>query len=103
MYRIQYLPAHEKDQVQDIRNWVQNDPESTTRSAPESLVIGLIENSAATTCQETGTSGTSKESAPEAKKSSPFVANTGDGVAGRSKNPIVRVPSSPYLSLLKRN
>ena len=32
--RIQYLPAHEKDQVQDIHNWVQIDPEATTRSAP---------------------------------------------------------------------
>ena len=70
---------------------MQSDQESTTRSAPESPIIGLIENSAAAACQEKGTSGTSKESAPEAKKSSPSAANTGDGVAGGSENPTMRV------------
>ena len=76
---------------------MQSDPESTSRPVPESPIIGLIENSAATTCQETGTSGTSKESTPEAKKSSPSAANTGYGVAGGSENPTVRVV--PFLSL----
>ena len=75
---------------------MQSDPESTSRSVPGSPIIGLIENSAAAACQETGTSGTSKESTPEAKKSSPS-ANTGGGVAGGSENPTVQVV--PFQSL----
>ena len=51
---------------------MQSDPEATTRSAPESPIIGLIENSDAAACQEAGTSGTPKESAPKAEKSSLF-------------------------------
>jgi len=77
LFRIQYLPEHEKDQVQDFRNWVHKDPDSATRSAPESPIIGLIENSDAIACQETGTSGTPKESTPEAKKTSPSIATKG--------------------------
>ena len=45
--RIQHLSAHEKDQVQDFRNWVSSGSEGTSRSAPESPVIGLIETPAA--------------------------------------------------------
>ena len=52
---------------QDIHNWVQSDPDATTQSAPESPIIGLIENSAAV-CEEAGTSGTSKESNPVTTK-----------------------------------
>ena len=47
---------------------MQSDPEATTRSAPESPIIGLIENSDAATYYEGSTSGTPKESTPEAKK-----------------------------------
>jgi len=81
LFRIQYLPEHEKDQVQDFCNWVHKDPDSATRSAPESPIIGLIENSDAIACQETGTSGTPKESAPEAEKTSPSVAAKGGDTA----------------------
>ena len=35
---------HEKEQIQDFRNWVSSSSEGTSRSAPESPVIGLIEN-----------------------------------------------------------
>ena len=86
---------------------MQNDPESTTRSAPESPIIGLIESSAAAgACQEAGTSGTSKESTPEITKPSPSVAtggtatataSTGDGEAEGSRNPTVQVV--PFQSL----
>ena len=71
MLRIQYLSEHEKAQVQDFRNCVENDPELTTRSAPDSPIIGLIESSDAATCQEVGTSSTPKISAPEVEKSAP--------------------------------
>ena len=92
MARLQYLPAHEKDEIQDIRNWVQRDPEATTRSAPESPVIGLIENPAAV-CQD---AGTSKESNPKAPKLTPSAATEdtsaagiGGGEAEGSRNPTV--------------
>ena len=38
---------HEKIQVQDFRNWVSSSSEGTSRSAPESPIIGLIETPAA--------------------------------------------------------
>ena len=60
---------------------MQKDPDSATRSAPESPIIRLIENSDAIACQETGTSGTPKESAPEAEKTSPSVAAKGGDTA----------------------
>ena len=113
MLRIQYLSEHEKAQVQDFRNWVENDPELTTRSAPDSPIIGLIESSDAATCQEVGTSGTPKISAPEVDKSAPSseqtspseatsdgttaTATTTSGEAGGSGKPGVRVV--PFQSL----
>jgi len=39
--------VYEKDQVHDFHNWVSSDSEETSRSAPESPVIGLIETPAA--------------------------------------------------------
>ena len=50
---------------------MESDPETTTRSAPDSPIIELIGNSDAAASQEVGTSGTSKEAAPGAEKSSP--------------------------------
>jgi len=75
---------------------VQRDPEATTRSAPESPVIGLIKNPAAV-CQDAGTSGRSKESNPEAPKLTPSAATEdtsaaagiGGGEAEGSRNPTV--------------
>jgi len=86
---------------------VQGNPDSTTRSAPESPIIGLTEDSAAAkTCQEAGASGTSKDSTPELTKPSPSVTtgetatpatSTGDGEAERPRNLAVRVV--PFQSL----
>jgi hypothetical protein len=106
LFRIQYIPEHEKAQVQDFRNWVQSDPDSATRSAPESPIIGLIENSAAAICQEAGMSGTSKELTPKSTKSSPTAAaretaatsaGIGGDKAGGLGEPNVRVV--PFQSL----
>ena len=96
MARIQYLAAHEKDQIQDFRNWIESGPEATTRSAPESPVIGLIENSTAI-CQNADTPGTSNEPNPEVPKLNPSVttegtpsaAKIGSGGAEGSRNPAV--------------
>ena len=102
MARIQYLPAHEKDQIQDFRNWIPCDP--TTRSAPESLVIGLIENAIANS-PNTDMPGTSNQPNLEAPKIPPSAATegtsnangTGSSGAERSKNPTVRLV--PFQSL----
>jgi len=77
---------------------VQSDPEATTRSAPESPIIGLIENFAAV-YQDAGISGTSKELTPETTKPTPSAATReaataagiGGGEAEGSKNRVVRV------------
>ena len=75
---------------------MQSDPNSATRSAPESPIIGLIENADAATYHEAGISGTPKESAPEGEKTSPTTeqlpppargantAGSGSGKAGTS-------------------
>ena len=85
---------------------MQSDPETTTRSAPESPVIGLIENSTAIgqNADTPGTSnepnlGTSNESNPEAPKLTPSAATErtsnahgiGSGGAEGSRDPAVRV------------
>ena len=83
---------------------MQSDPKTTTRSAPELPVIGLIENSTAI-CQNADTPGTSNEPNPEAPKLTPSVATEGtlsaagidSGGAEGSRNPTVRVV--PFQSL----
>ena len=83
---------------------MENDPEITTRSAPESPVIGLIENSTAI-CQNADTPGTSNEPNPKVPKLNPSIATEGtpsaaeigSGGAEGSRNPIVRVV--PFQSL----
>ena len=91
---------------------MESDPEMTTRSAPESPVIGLTENSTAIgqnadtprTSNEPNP-GTSNESNPEAPKLTPSAATEGtlsaagidSGGAEGSRNPTVRVV--PFQSL----
>ena len=77
---------------------MQSDLETTTRSAPESPVIGLIENSAAIS-QNADTLGTSNEMNPGTSKLTPSAATEltsnadgiGSGGAEGSKTPAVRV------------
>ena len=59
---------------------MQSDPETTTRSAPESPVIGLIENSIAN-LPNVDTPGTSNEPNPEAPKLNPSGATGGTSSA----------------------
>ena len=104
MARIQYLPAHEKDQIQDFCNWVQSGPETTTRSAPESPVIGLIENSS-TRLPNVDTAGTAKEPTlevptstyPAAGEGTSRAAGCGNDRAEGSKNPTMRLV--PFQSM----
>ena len=102
LFRIQYLPKHEKYQVQNFHNWVHSDLDTTTRSAPESPIIGFIKSLVAT-CHEAGTSRTSKESTPKVRKSlvaeetATAAADTGGSEAGGSGKSTIRVV--PFQSL----
>ena len=77
---------------------MQNDPETTTQSAPESPVIGLIENSTII-CPNVDTPGTSNEPNPTAPKLAPSAttegtssaAGIGSGGAEISRNPTVQL------------
>ena len=76
---------------------MQSDSKTTTRSTPESPVIGLIENSTAN-LPNTDTPGTSNEPNPEAPKITPAAtegtssaAGTNSGRAEGSRDPTVRV------------
>ena len=83
---------------------MERDLEATTRSAPESPVIGLIENSTAI-CQNADTPGTSNEPNPGSPKLTPSTATEGTstaaGIANNeaegSRNAAVRVV--PFQSL----
>ena len=82
---------------------MQSDSETTTRSTPESPVIGLIENSTAN-LPNTDTLRTSNEPNPEAPKLTPTAtegtssaAGTNNGRAERSRDPAVRVV--PFQSM----
>ena len=101
--RVQHLPAHEKNQVQDIRNWVSCGSEGTSQSVPESPVIGLIETPAAI-LPNVNTAEKSSEPNPEAPKHTPAVAEraskaSGSGSSGPegSKGPAVRLV--PFQSM----
>ena len=103
MARIQYLPAHEKEQILDFRNWVSSSSEGTSRSAPESHVIGLIENSVAG-LPNVDTAGKSNEPNPEAPDHTPAAAEgasnasgTGSSGAEGSRGPAVRLV--PFQSM----
>ena len=76
---------------------MQSDSETTTRSTPESPVIGLIENSTAN-IPNTDIPGTSNDPNPEAPKLTPAVTEgtssavgTNSGRAEGSRDPAVRV------------
>ena len=75
--RVQHLSAHEKDQVQDFRNWVSSVSEGTSRSAPNSPIIGLIETPAA--------SFPSADTAKKPSEQSPETSDTPTAAEGASK------------------
>ena len=101
--RVQYLPAHEKEQIQDFHNWVSSSSEGTSLSALESPVIGLIENPVAS-LPNVDTAGKSNEPNPEAPDHTPAAAEgashaggTGSSGAEGSRGPAVRLV--PFQSM----
>ena len=88
---------HEKDQVQDFRNWMSSGSERTSRPAPESPVIGLMETPAAN-LPNSDTAEKSSEPNPEAPEHTPAAAEgaskaggSGSSGAKGSKGPAVRL------------
>ena len=81
--RVQHLSAHEKDQVQDFRNWVSSGSEGTSRSAPGSPVIGLIESPAA---GFPSADTSEKPSKPSPESSNTLAAAEGASKAGGSRS-----------------
>ena len=75
--RVQHLSAHEKDQIQDFRNWVSSGSEETSQSALDSPVIGLIENPAS--------SFPSADIAEKPSEPSPETSDTPAAAEGASK------------------
>ena len=98
MARIQYLPAHEKDQVQDFRNWMSSGSEATSRSAPESPIIGLIETPAASLLS-VDTAEKPSEPSPKAPNHTPVTAE-GASNAGGSRNNGAEGSKGPSVRLV---
>ena len=101
--RIQYLPANEKDQVQDFRNWMSSGSEGTSRSALESPVIGLIETPAAS-FPSVDTAERPSEPSPKSPDHTPATAEGASNAGGfgsngaeASKRPSVRLV--PFQSM----
>ena len=95
--RVQHLSAHEKDQVQDFRNWVSSGSEEASRSAPDSPVIGLIENPTAS-CPSVDTA--EKPSEPSPETSDTPAAAEGASKAGGSRSSGTKGSKGPSVRLV---
>ena len=73
--RIQHLSEQEKAQIQDFRNWCQANPEATTRSAPDSPIMGVVKGSDDATTQDASAFGEAKGDASGVQKNTPSLAN----------------------------
>ena len=89
---------HEKDQVQDFLNWVSSGSEGTSRSAPESPVIGLIEALAAN-LPSVDTAEKLSEPGPEAADHTPAAAK-GASNAGESRSSGAEGSKGPSVRLV---
>ena len=95
--RVQHLSAHEKDQIQDFRNWVSSGSEETSRSAPDSPVIGLIETPAASF---PSTDTAEKPSEPSSKTSDTPAAAEGASKASGSRSSGAKGSKGPSVQLV---
>jgi len=94
--------VHEKDQVQDFRNWVSSGSEETSRSAPDSPVIGLIENPAANfpsadTAEKPSEPSPKTSDTPTVAEGASKASGSGSSGAEGSKGPSVRLV--PFQSM----
>ena len=85
-----------KDQVQDFRNWVSSVSEGTSRSAPDSPVIGLIETPAASfpsadIVEKPSEPSPETSDTPAAVEGASNAGGSGSSGAEGSKGPSVRL------------
>ena len=102
MARVQHLSAHEKDQVQDFRNWVSSVSKGTSRLAPDSTIIGLIETPAASfpsadTAERPSKPSPETSDTPAAAEGASKAGGSGSSGAEGSKGPSVRLV--PFQSM----
>ena len=100
--RVQHLSAHEKDQVQDFLNWVSSGSEETSRSTPDSPVIGLIETltanfPSADTAEKPSEPSPETSDTPAAAEGASKAGGSGSSGAEGSKGPSVRLV--PFQSM----
>ena len=95
--RVQHLSAHEKDQVQDFRNWVSSGSEEASRSVPDSPIILLIENPT-TSCPSVDTAEKPSEPSPEISDTP--AAAEGASKAGGSENSGAEGSKGPSVQLV---
>ena len=100
---IRATSVHQREQIQDFCNWMSSSSEGTSRSAPESHVIGLIVNSVAS-LPNVETTGKSNKPNPEAPDHTPAAVEgasnaggTGSSGAEGSRGPAVRLV--PFQSM----
>ena len=100
--RVQHLSSHENDQIQDFRNWVSSGSEETSRSSPDSHVIGLIENPAASfpsaDTAEKPSEPNPKTSDTPATAEGAFKAG-GSGISGAEGSKVPSVRLVPFQSM----
>ena len=91
-----------KDQVQDFRNWVSSGLEETSRSDPDSPVIGLIKTPAASfpstdTAEKPSEPSSKTSDTPAAAEGASKASESGSSGAEGSKGPSVRLV--PFQSM----
>ena len=94
--RVQHLSAHEKDQIQDFRNWVSSGSEETSRSTPDSPIIGLTETPVASfpsvdTAEKPSEPSPETSDTPVAAERTSKAGRSGSSGAEGSKGPSVRL------------
>jgi len=95
--RVQHLSAHKKHQIQDFRNWVWSGSKETSRSAPDSPVIGLIETP---TASFSSVDTAEKPSEPSPETSDNHTATEGASKAGGSGSIETAGSKGPFVRLV---
>ena len=106
LFRIQHLPEQEKAQIQDLRNWFESNLKSSSRSAPDSPIMGVVKGSGDAATQEASADREAEKDTSGAEKSAPSLTNiegaspstaVAAGEAGRSGSTGNRI--IPFQSL----
>ena len=75
LFRIQHLPEQEKAQIQDLSNWFESNLKSSSRSAPDSPIMGVVKGSGDAATQEASADREVEKDTSGAEKSAPSLTN----------------------------